>query len=320
MGNVSSTPPDQVSLLPLTEPSDSNSNNKNESQPLYHGLEDQAPREARSHTWAESKSVAIDGKIPPSSSKAEENHAYGHFVDHEKQDASTSEFGLKRNWEPWSYVPWRNRPHPLPGRTASPPSPSFITRTRRYTQLLAWRTLRATIHTITGEYPVPDDAVLRNTRLFFSLCEASCQIDCIRVARIYQTCRAPDLAPECTLLKAARPPLDLYFLSNPSTTVFVFTCLAYSLFASTQFSFNKVDRFQRLFLMVGLVVAFCMSLPSEIGEGRISAWRFRMYVTGALGVSTCGHWVWWMGLGKREVEKVESSDGEKVEKRMIEEV
>jgi hypothetical protein len=112
----------------------------------------------------------------------------------------------------------------------------------------------------------------------------------------------------------------LHFLSNPSTTVFVFTCLAYGLFASTQFSFNRVDRFQRLLLMAGLVVAFCMSLPSEMSSGRISAWRFGMYVTAALGVSTSGHWVWWMGFGEREVEKVELSDMEKVEKRMIEEV
>jgi hypothetical protein len=180
--------------------------------------------------------------------------------------------------------------------------------------------------TITGEeslgaFAVADDAVLRNTRLFFSLCEASCQYDCIRVARVYQTCRAPDLSAECTILKAARPPVSLEVLRDPSTTVFVFACLAYGIFASTQFSFNKNDRFQRLFLMAGLAVGFCMSLPSEMSVGRISAWRFGMYVTGALGVSTCGHWIWWMGFGKSEVAKVEiENEGEMKEKLMVEEV
>lgn len=256
----------------------------------------------QSHRWGVSEANAISNDTSRSSRSAEDEDTATHSFGDEKIEGK-----LEGQWENWRYVPWKNRPRPLSGRTATPPSPS-ISPTRRHTPSLGWRILLAIRHTITEDYPVSDDAVLRNVRLFLACSETMCQVDCIRLSRAYEACRTPGKADECASLNAS-PPQGWQFLRNPSTTVFVFTCLAYAVFASAQFAFIKYDRFRRGFLMIGLVVGFFMSLYEvELGEERIRASTFAYYVTASLLVSACGHWVWWMCFGKRDVQKLDGDE------------
>jgi hypothetical protein len=115
------------------------------------------------------------------------------------------------------------------------------------------------------------------------------------------------------------PFMGFAFLQRHSSTMYVLEFLGYALFGATLFSYNSDDRFQGHILMVGLVAGFLVSLSSTIiGEvGFVSVSRFATCVTGALAVSACGHWAWWMCFGKRGEEKVESS-GEVKEIRKVE--
>jgi hypothetical protein len=152
--------------------------------------------------------------------------------------------------------------------------------------------------------------VLRHVRLILTICIFSSESCFADTMYPYEVCHAPTLSSQdpldnnsCTYLNSAmRSPR--HFLRNPSTTSFVFVALFYGMQTSSQYDLKRVDKFQRAFLMVGLVVELYAGVRTGVlGEERFIASRLGYYVMISLLASACEHCLWWMCSGTNKVDE-----------------
>ncbi|KAH7406529.1 hypothetical protein DE146DRAFT_629841 [Phaeosphaeria sp. MPI-PUGE-AT-0046c] len=98
--------------------------------------------------------------------------------------------------------------------------------------------------------------------------------------------------------------LGLNFLAHPTTTLFVFSALAFGSVAMHQYSINDRDHYQQLFLVPAIVVGLWMSLPPlvELGTQRVVSSTLALGITTALNASAISHWTYATCFAKKECE------------------
>jgi hypothetical protein len=96
-------------------------------------------------------------------------------------------------------------------------------------------------------------------------------------------------------------------MEHISTTTFVFSAITYGALAMHQYHINRQDRFQQMFLFVGLLAGLATCWDTE----RIMFPRFPFSITVALWVSANSHSMYAMCLGSR-TEKRRAVDSEKI--------
>jgi hypothetical protein len=134
------------------------------------------------------------------------------------------------------------------------------------------------------------------------------------------TPQAPPIAGVPSIRLLRQLDLNLNFLTHPSTTLFVFSALAYGAVAMHQYSINEFDRFQQLSLIVGFVVGVWLSSPpfKELGAQRFVSSNLALAVTVALFISAVGHWMYatcWVQEEREEsvvIDAIESKAGGEV--------
>jgi hypothetical protein len=153
---------------------------------------------------------------------------------------------------------------------------------------------------------------LRRRSLANTVSLTAAQLACIMSLQNYNPCH--DNSPHdathelraYTSLHNDLPPY-LGLLEPTSATLFVFSALAYGAVAMYEYHINRQDRYQQVFLVVGLVVGLLACWDAQ----RIEPARLAFCVSIALLASACGHWVYAICLGSRtEAQRAMNSDKE----------
>jgi hypothetical protein len=139
---------------------------------------------------------------------------------------------------------------------------------------------------------------LANTTLL-----TAAQLACILPLRTYDLCHnhtpheGQDALLSCASLHGHLPH-HIAFLGSTSTTFFVFSALAYGGVAMYEYQVNYQDRYQRVFLVFGLMVGFLACWDAQ----RVDISHLALCISIALLISTCSHacsqWLYANCLGR----------------------
>jgi hypothetical protein len=137
------------------------------------------------------------------------------------------------------------------------------------------------------EMTAPLSASDRHRILAHAFLLTACESSLGLVLQGYDHCHI-DATQEVCVSFVANLPRFLRFLAYTTPSVFVLAALVWSVLAMRQYHVCGDDRFQQVFLVIGLIVGFWASLD----DGKVVSSRLAFAVTVAMLLSACGHWAY----------------------------